>query len=349
MSKGISKEEFDRLKPLCSCPEHEEIPWNDNYTKRGYPKYIFGHHPKGKPSLKKGTHPKQESRNKMSVTRLAKRKEPYKTTKEEFDKTAPHICKCGCNEEILWSWRYKYTGIPEYKHGHNKSNLGKKLSEEHCKSISESHKGIQSGKNHPMYGKHHTEESKQKNREKHIGMKHSPETIEKIRLSNTGKPKKPHTEETKKKISCTMKEINPQWTKGIPVPEERKNRISNTLKGKYCGEENPNWQGGTSFYPYCPKFNEPKKEEVRNKYDRKCFLCNLDEKDNITKTGKIWRLSVHHIDGDKQQGCNDKPWFLVPLCLKCHGKMIKNMEFYISYIKDLLLFYNIKEFMINNF
>ena len=44
------------------------------------------------------------------------------------------------------------------------------------------------GKRAPMYGKHHTEESKQKNREKHLGVGHShtSETKEKLRLSAIG-------------------------------------------------------------------------------------------------------------------------------------------------------------------
>jgi len=317
MSKGISKEEFNKLKPLCSCPEHEEIPWNDNYTKRGYPKYIFGHHPKGKPSNRKGKTMSEESRRKLSESQISKRKEPYKTTKEEFDRTAPHICKCGCNEEILWSWRYKYTGIPEYKHGHNAPTKGKPLSEEHCKKLSESHKGQIPW----IKGKHHTEESKQKNSEKHIGIKQPLEIVKKRNLSNIGKHSIPKTEATKEKLR------------------------------QYRGPKSGNWKGGTSYLPYCNKFTEEKKEEVRNKYERQCFICNLDEKDNITKTNKFQKLSVHHIDGDKEQGCNDKPWFMVPLCIHCHGRVTGNKyeEYWIKYIQELMKFYNIKEFMINNF
>ena len=38
---------------------------------------------------------------------------------------------------------------------------------------------------------------------------------------------------------------------------------------------------------------------------------------------KQYRLSVHHIDEDKEQGCNGKEWKLVPLCMKCHSKAHK--------------------------
>ena len=67
---------------------------------------------------------------------------------------------------------------------------------------------------------------------------------------------------------------------------------------------------------YCYKFNESCREHNREKYDRKCFLCDKTESENGS------RLSVHHIDGNKNQGCNDFDWHLVPLCNICHGKTI---------------------------
>jgi hypothetical protein len=63
------------------------------------------------------------------------------------------------------------------------------------------------------------------------------------------------------------------------------------------------------------------KEDVRNFYGRKCYICGRDEKDNITKTNKLRKLSVHHIDEDKEQGCNGKLWKLVPLCMHCHNSI----------------------------
>ncbi len=86
------------------------------------------------------------------------------------------------------------------------------------------------------------------------------------------------------------------------------------------GESNLNWNGGTSFFPYCSKFNAVKREEVRNKYNRTCAQCGLGESDNKDKNGKVRKLSVHHVDRDKEQGCNGKRWYLIPLCQKCHAK-----------------------------
>lgn len=63
------------------------------------------------------------------------------------------------------------------------------------------------------------------------------------------------------------------------------------------------------------------RESNREKYNRKCFLTGLPESKNITKTGKLRKLSVHHYDMDKSQGCNDVKWKLVPICLEWHNKV----------------------------
>ena len=156
-------------------------------------------------------------------------------------------------------------------------------------------------------GTHHTEESKQKNSEAHKGI--------------------PHSEESKQKNSNAQKGKIP-WNKGIPASEEHRQKNSKSQKGilkskehnqknsdAQKGNKNHNWKGGISYLPYCPKFNKKLKEEVRNKFGRKCFLCNKTELENNGKN-----MCVHHIDYDKEQGCNGKTFELVPLCRSCHSK-----------------------------
>lgn len=123
------------------------------------------------------------------------------------------------------------------------------------------------------------------------------DVAEKIRLSKIGNKNPNYGKST--------------WNSGL---------TSNDDSRILSGELSKSWKGGVSFEPYCPKFNKLKREEVRNQYNRKCYLCNKEEKDNVTKTGKKFKLSVHHIDLDKGQGCNGKQWKLVPLCIKCHRK-----------------------------
>lgn len=105
-------------------------------------------------------------------------------------------------------------------------------------------------------------------------------------------------------------------------------------KGRFCskecfydwnhGENNPIWKGGISYEPYCPKFDKAKREEVRNEWGHICAGCGKTEHENR------YKLGVHHIDYDKEQGCNGKDFFLIPLCTSCHGKSNQNRALWIK-------------------
>lgn len=120
------------------------------------------------------------------------------------------------------------------------------------------------------------------------------------------------------------------------------------LSKRHRGDKNHNWKNGASFYPYCPKFNKSLKERVRKFFGNACILCGLPSEDNWGAA-----LSVHHVFTEKMTCCESKieemeairkrlppeiispgaPEFteleiayirmLVPLCKKCHGKMIR--------------------------
>lgn len=200
------------------------------------------------------------------------------------------LCKCGCMQEVtignIFIW------------GHNKSFLGRKHTPDTLIKLSQKHMGlvsgnkgkkmsvkarqrlsqINTGENSPMWGKHHTEESKKKiskaNKIACRGRKLTKEQIEKIVNSRRGYT---HSEETRRKQS--------------------KSKI---------GDKNPSWNGGSSFYPYCPKFTKQLKEIIRERDNRTCQLCGVKE------NGK--KLSVHHIHYDKPN-CNPD---LIALCISCH-------------------------------
>lgn len=161
-----------------------------------------------------------------------------------------------------------------------------------------------------------SEKTKRKMSESQKGRKHSEETKHKIGKSNLGKHARITSEETKEKMRN-----NHIGMLGKHHSEETKEKLK-----QYTGDKSSNWKDGISFDPYCEKFNEKKKEEIREEYNRKCYNCGKDEKDNITKTNRQFKLSVHHIDNDKQQGCNGKLWKLIPLCLSCHNN--KKWKFY---------------------
>ena len=114
-----------------------------------------------------------------------------------------------------------------------------------------------SGKNHPFYGRHHSEESKQKMSVKKkgennpfYGRHHSEETLIKFRGENNPFYGRHHSEETKQKISIknsnpsleTRKKMsehhadvsgknNPMY--GKKLSEESRKKISDAIKGRH--------------------------------------------------------------------------------------------------------------------
>lgn len=99
-------------------------------------------------------------------------------------------------------------------------------------------------------------------------------------------------------------------------------RTRSEIASSRIGEKSPRWKGGISYEPYCPKFSDELKEEVREKYGRQCFLCSKTEAENGRK------LDVHHINYDKKAGCNGKRWLLIPLCMSCHPKTNSNRVYW---------------------
>lgn len=112
-----------------------------------------------------------------------------------------------------------------------------------------------------------------------------------ISKGKTGKKRPPFTEETKQHMSA--------GAQGIPYEE---------------------WNGYATEHRYCEKFNESCRERIRKKYDHRCFICDKPQEDNVTRTGKHKKLSVHHTDMNKNQGCDGVQWKLAPLCMSCHSK-----------------------------
>ena len=186
-------------------------------------------------------------------------------------------------------------------------NKNKTLPQETKDKIRQSVKALNiKGENHPFYGKHHSEESNEKNRIAHLGRKESEETLQKKR----GKI---------------------PWNRGLKTSDEVREKLSKShigiQAGENCpmygrtGEKSPNWHGGISFDPYCLKFNENFKERVREYFGRCCYVCGKNEIDNKE------RLSVHHVAYNKDTCCDDSKPLFVPLCHGCHTKTNHNRDF----------------------
>jgi hypothetical protein len=142
--------------------------------------------------------------------------------------------------------------------------------------------------------------------------------------------KNPITDKTKKKMSnSAIKRCKDNPVTDVMKEKNRKGQIeyfkdiTNREKHSAAMQHIPydEWEQFASHLSYCPLFNEKCRESNREKYGRRCFLTGLLESENITKTGKQQKLSVHHIDMDKGQGCDGKRWKLVPLCKSWHPKV----------------------------
>lgn len=199
-----------------------------------------------------------------------------------------------------------------------------------------------------------SDEHKSKISKSLTGRKQSIETIGKLSermMGNKFWVGKKHTDETKKKMSKSSKGVPKpgRYAKGIkrpPLSNDTKAKLSIALKGnKIClgrklsdetkrkiglaneGVNSGQWNGGTSFNPYCFRFNNRLKESIRMRDGRKCQLCGADEVLN----GR--RLDVHHIHYDRENCDPD----LISLCRKCNIKVNNNRSKWESHFMELLV------------
>lgn len=115
---------------------------------------------------------------------------------------------------------------------------------------------------------------------------------------------------------------------------------------EHIGKNNSAWNGGTSFIPYCEKFNRNFKRRVRAFFGNKCVLCGKTKEEN----GR--NMDVHHVHFDKSSCCNkESKTKFVTICRSCHSKQqfkseesIKILEKIIDNVYGGKCFYTIEEY-----
>jgi len=203
------------------------------------------------------------------------------------------------------------------------------------------------GANHPLYGKHWSEETRAK--------------IVKALTGRIGKrgPQNPlfgrHLSiETRKKLSeCRSGEKSPRY--GKPMHENARKALLKSHLGKHdsketlekrskslraaflnpeirkkrslavIGPKNPNWKGGKNFEPYAPEFNIVLKKQIRLRDKYSCRLCNLPENSHAHP--------VHHIDYDKKNNLEEN---LITLCPNCHSLTNAHREQWTNFFQGVL-------------
>ncbi|MFA5351632.1 MAG: NUMOD3 domain-containing DNA-binding protein [Candidatus Omnitrophota bacterium] len=172
-----------------------------------------------------------------------------------------------------------------------------------------------SGKNHPMYGKKHSVESKRKMSDKLRG--HIPWN-KGLNGWNKG-----HyvSEETKQKIR-EKRHLRKQKLGYINAPEIR----YKFGLGNRKGEKARNWQGGKSSEPYTPLFSQQLKDKIRVRDNFICQLCGVPELECNRK------LQIHHIDYDKKNSDDSN---LIALCIRCHMKTNGKRNYWKDYFTKI--------------
>jgi len=219
------------------------------------------------------------------------------------------------------------------------------------------------GINNPFYGKHHTEETKQKLRNSigRRGQKNSQLHNERISIANKKAYSKPEViakllsrpcntkgttehKQRSERISKALKGIKRtpeqvqnwrkmmgQWIEenghpcaGQKRTEEQRQRMSISHLGLQVGDKHPRWLGGKSLEPYGPGWSSSRRKIIKQRDEYTCQLCYAN-KDKV--------LDVHHIDYDKK---NNTFKNLITLCHQCNAKVNIDRNFWTNYFSMII-------------
>jgi len=179
------------------------------------------------------------------------------------------------------------------------------------------------------------------------GKHHSKETREKISRANIGhtawNKEKPWSEEHKGKMSEVRKGITSNtgrthfkkggipWNKDLHVQTNTGKTHFKKGDPGITGKNHFNWLGGKSFEPYGIEFNEELKEQVRKRDSYRCQQCFRHQDELYTKSGKKYKLPIHHIDYNKK---NNDQKNLLSLCMNCHQHTNFGREDWTNYFSE---------------
>jgi hypothetical protein len=212
----------------------------------------------------------------------------------------------------------------------SKVHKGKVISEEQKEKQSEAMKDLYaSGYKHPMLGRTHSKEAREKIRQARLGTHISDFVKQRVREAQTGRMV---SEETRVKIrsaqlgkrlsDITKEKIREQMKERWKHKEYKTNQIE-----KRIGEKNPRWLGGLSYQGYDSEFSRPFKKMIRQRDNYTCLLCNIHQ-ERLSRA-----LHIHHVNYDKQlciiENC-------VSLCQPCHNLTNLNRSYWIKFFQELL-------------
>ena len=114
---------------------------------------------------------------------------------------------------------------------------------------------------------------------------------------------------------------------GFKGKNHRKETI-NIMSVAHQGDKNPVWNGGSSFLPYCEKFNPEFKERVRAFFNYQCTECGTPQNG--------YKLHIHHVNFNKESCCDSTIPIFVSLCRSCHGKTQRNRHYWERHFTEMI-------------
>lgn len=184
------------------------------------------------------------------------------------------LCECGCGEKIVPKPHHKYTGTPNFIHGHG--FRGKNHTEQSKQKQIDAKKGKNIGEENPFFGKKHTTEAIQKMRNTAIKRNSDPEYRKKVSIWT----KDGMTESVLLHLSSVRK--------GRKMSTKNKLIRSVSMRGRHSGCNNPAWKGGRT----------PPNKALRGNWRYKEWRTAVFERDKYTcqKCGKKGCfIEAHHI------------------------------------------------------
>lgn len=143
-----------------------------------------------------------------------------------------------------------------------------------------------------------------------------------------GKPKpwfqgRKHKPETNAKIKASWTEEKREQARQRMLRRLEDRKWLEHLSFVFSGERNPRWQGGIAQKNY-NNFYSTLKNEIRQRDNYTCQLCQATE----NELG--YKLSIHHIDYDKEYSEEDN---LVALCKRCNSLVNIDREEWTRFFK----------------
>jgi hypothetical protein len=181
-----------------------------------------------------------------------------------------------------------------------------------------------SGHKHPMLGRSHTEEAKEKVRQARLGTHVSEYVKQRVRESQTGRIVSDKTKEKNRlaRINKKVSEVTRLNMKEAAKKRWEDKEYKRIQIIKRIGKNNPNYRGGIQYEPYDNNWTRNFKNSIRKRDNQVCMNCG------IHRERLYYSLEIHHIDYNKTHSVKDN---CISLCKSCHSLTQTNRRYWTEF------------------